>query len=232
MRILNALKSDVKFQFKQGFYFVYIILTLLYMIVIGQIPNKFINYVVPIVIFTDPSFIGFFFIGGIVMLEKIQGVLQYLVITPLSPKEYLISKTISLTILAELAGFAITLVTYKDSFNWIILFLGILLTSIFYTLYGFIVASGCNTINQYFVKMIPYLLILIIPLLVYFSFPNITVLKAMPPVSGFNLIYGAFNGIKLIEALGYIAYMSVINFFTLLIVENIFIKNIIKGGAL
>ncbi|MCX8055940.1 MAG: ABC transporter permease, partial [Ignavibacteria bacterium] len=77
MRIISALKADIKFQAKQGFYSVYILLTLVYMIILEQVPNKYQNIVVPLVVFSDPTIVGFFFIGGIVMLEKVQGVLDY-----------------------------------------------------------------------------------------------------------------------------------------------------------
>ncbi|SCZ10708.1 fluoroquinolone export ABC transporter permease subunit [Alkaliphilus peptidifermentans] len=229
MRILSALKADMKFQFKQGFYLVYVILTLFYMILISQLPNGFTSYVVPIVVFTDPSFVGFFFIGGIVMLEKVQGVLQYLVVTPLRPREYLISKVISLAFLAEVAGFAIALATYKESFNWILLFFGIFLTSVFFTLYGFIVTNGCTTINQYLIKMVPYMLVLTIPTLLYFFIPSIWILQLLPSIAGFKLVYGAFNGITTIEVMGYICYLILVNSLILLKVEKFFIKNIIKG---
>ncbi|ABR47678.1 ABC-2 type transporter [Alkaliphilus metalliredigens QYMF] len=229
MRILNALKADMRFQFKQGFYFVYVILTLMYMILISQFPHGFTSYAVPIVIFTDPSFIGFFFIGGIVMLEKVQGILQYLVVTPLRPREYLISKVISLTLLAEVAGFAIAYVTYKAPFNWILLFIGIFLTAAFFTLYGFVVAASCNTINEYFIKMIPYMLGLMIPTLYYFTYPNVWILRLLPSVAGFNLVNGAFNGIRFLEMAAYIGYLVLINIVTLIRVEKYFIKKVLRG---
>ncbi|KAB3534774.1 ABC transporter permease [Alkaliphilus pronyensis] len=229
MRILNALRADMKFQFKQGFYFVYVILTLFYMIVISQLPNEYAKYVVPIVIFTDPSFVGFFFIGGLVMLEKVQGVLQCLVVTPLQPLEYLLAKVISLAVLAEAAGFAITLVAYREGFNWPLLFIGILLTSIFFTLYGFIATNGCNSINQYLIKMLPYMLILTIPTIIYFITPSLWVLQLVPSVAGLNLVYGAFNGIALVEAVMYICYLVTLNVLFFIKVEKSFMKNMVKG---
>ncbi|MGM0652168.1 MAG: ABC transporter permease, partial [Bacillota bacterium] len=83
MRIVNALKADVSFQFKQGFYLVYILLTLIYMVILGVLPVEWKSTIIPLVLFSDPSMVGFFFIGALVMLEKVQGVLQYVVVTPL-----------------------------------------------------------------------------------------------------------------------------------------------------
>lgn len=229
MRILNALRADMKFQFKQGFYFVYVFLTILYMIIIRQIPADYNSLAVPIVIFSDPSFIGFFFIGGIVMLEKVQGILQYLVVTPLRPREYLISKIISLGLVAEAAGFAIAFVTFIGDFNWIVLFIGIFLTSTFFTLYGFLVAGNCNSINQYFIKMIPYMLVIVFPTLLYIPYPDVWIINMLPSIAGFNLVYGAFNGISLAVLLGNTAYLVVFNLLMLMVVEKYFTKKIVGG---
>ena len=136
MRLLNALKTDLRFQLKQGVYTVYVFLAFTYLIIINLLPKSIHSIAVPIVVFTDPSVIGFFFIGSIVMLEKNQGVFTYLAVTPLRLKEYLFSKIIAYVIVAEIAGFAIVLLTYREPFNVLLLFIGILLTSILFTLLG------------------------------------------------------------------------------------------------
>jgi len=230
MRVFGALKADIKFQFKHGFYFVYIALTLMYMTIISQIPVSMSKYIVPVVIFSDPSIVGFFLIGGIVMLEKIQGILHYLVITPLRTKEYLLSKVISLALLAELAGFAIAFVTYNKNFNWLLLGVGILLTSSIFTLYGFIVVSGCNTINQYLIKMVPYMLVIIIPCLLIIKYPYSWAIDIFPGVTGLKLIHGAFNGIGLLRALLYVSYLIISNIVGFVLVVRFFDDRIAHRG--
>lgn len=229
MRILHALKADMKFQFKQGFYYVYLLATLLYIIIIGQFPTKISTFIIPIIIFSDPSLLGFFFIGGIVMLEKVQGILQYIVVTPLRSREYLIAKVISLTIVSELAGFAIGLGAYRGSFNWILLAVGIFLTSVFFTLFGFLVAAGCSTINQYFIKMVPYMLAIIVPCLFIYSFPKSWILDLFPSVVGLKLIYGAFHGMSITKIIVYVLYLGVFDIITLFLVEKYFDRKMIVG---
>ena len=63
-RIINALKADVLFQFKQGFYFIYIVISVFYLIVLSQLSPSVIKYILPILLYIDPSILGLFFIGG------------------------------------------------------------------------------------------------------------------------------------------------------------------------
>src|SRR5690554_1144750 len=160
MRLFNAFRADIRFQFKQGFYLVYVVLTFIYMIILAKFPLDWKELAVPLVVFSDPSMVGFFFIGAIVMLEKVQGVLKYVTVTFLRSIEYLLAKVLSLTILAITAATMIVPVTYHEPLNWFILIVGIALTSSFFVLYGFIAAADCTTMNQYFIKMIPYMLLI------------------------------------------------------------------------
>jgi fluoroquinolone transport system permease protein len=232
MRLIGALKTDIRFQYKQGFYWVYVLLTVIYLVLIQKLPAGIVReYSIPLVIFTDPSLIGFFFIGGIVMLEKQQGITEYLAVTPLSPKEYFISKAVSLGTVAIAASFMIAIPLCRGSLNWGLLFIGISLTSVFFTFYGFIVAAGCRTVNQYFIKMVPFLLLAVLPCFSLIGFNYSWLFNALPSVSGLMLILGAFQGITLFEAALYILIMCLwilIIFRTALLVYD---KKILFGGG-
>ncbi|OEH85093.1 ABC transporter [Desulfuribacillus stibiiarsenatis] len=211
MRVWNAILADVVFQWRQGFYYVYVFITLLYILIISQLPTEVARFVVPLVVYSDPSMIGFFFVGGIVMLEKLQGVLQYISVTPLRAREYLLAKVISLTFLAEVAGFAIAFLTSPVKFNWFVLALGIGLTSIFFTLFGFMLAVESQSINHYFLKVVPYILVLIVPCILMFIFPRVWILNIIPSVTGLKLVYGAFHGISSSSLAFYSIFLFSIN---------------------
>ncbi|TCT15374.1 fluoroquinolone transport system permease protein [Natranaerovirga pectinivora] len=228
MRVANALKADIKFQVKQGFYGVYIVLTIVYMVILSAIPEEIRKILIPLIVFSDPSIVGFFFIGGIIMLEKGQGILQYLAVTPLRLKEYILGKVISLSILAVLAGFMITAVTYRGSVNWILLFLGVFLSSAFCTLLGFGVGLRSKTINEYFIKMIPGMLLIAVPCFsLLISHPYGIVFNIFPSVSGLKLVYGAYQGIAPLELVG----NSIVLMFFTIIALNWIEKLMIRGES-
>lgn len=231
MRITGALKTDFKFQMKQGFYIIYFFLTIIYMVILSMIPKEFKNIILPIIVFSDPSVVGFFFIGGIIMLEKLQGIINYIVVTPLSIKEYILSKVFTLSLLAVIAGEAITFVSINSgSVNNIILAIGIFISSVFFILIGIIVVVGCKTLNQYMVKMVPFLMLLIIPCISIIDFKFSYILTVIPSVAGFRIVYGAFNDSNIIEAIGLITYVVIIDYLLLRKVEKIFENKIVYGG--
>ena len=230
MRIVNALKADVRFQFKQGFYLVYILLTLLYMIVLGVLPVEWKSTIIPLVLFSDPSMVGFFFIGALVMLEKVQGVIQYVVVTPLRSLEYLLAKVFSLTILAIAATIMITLATYGFDLNWFLLIIAVILTSSFFVFFGFIVAVRCTTLNQYFIRMIPYLLFIVLPCFSLIGFPYAWLFNIFPSVAGLKLVYGAFKGIDFLSAAAYAVYLLLANLVIARYVEKIFDRMATEGA--
>lgn len=200
MRLFAALKSDFKFQFKQGFYFVYAALTAMYLLILHFIPEGIIkSYAVPITIYSDPAVVGFFFIGSIIMLEKQQGIIDCLAVTPLHPKEYLMSKVISLTIVGAISSIIIAS-SAGGNINWIISFLSILLNSAFYTLFGFIVAGGAKSINSYFMRAIPLMLFMIFPCFSLIGFRFSWMFKIFPSVAGLELLLGSFIGIDILTA--------------------------------
>ena len=230
MRIVNALKADVRFQIKQGFYLVYVLLTFIYMVILGKLPQEWKSTVIPLVLFSDPSMVGFFFIGALVMLEKVQGVIQYVVVTPLRSMEYLLAKVVSLTILAIAATVMITLATYGYDLNWFLLILAVTLISSFFVFYGFIVAVRCTTLNQYFIRMIPYLMLIILPCFSLIGFPYSWMFNIFPSVAGLKLVFGAFNGIDSLSASAYTVYLLAANLAIARYVEQVFDRMATEGA--
>ena len=231
-RFFNALKSDIIFQFKQGFYYVYIFLTVVYMVVISKLPGGAVkDACIPLTVFSDPSLIGFLFVGGIAMLEKDQGMLKYLAVTPLDAREYLLSKAVSLSLVSLFAGSIITLACFQGSVNWLVLILGILLSSSFFTIYGFIAAAKSRTINEYYIKMVPYLLLIVIPPFSVIGFPFNWIFDIFPSVAGLRLIMGAFDGLTVIGAAPYIIILLAMNWLVLKVAERSYLKITVSEEA-
>jgi len=73
MRALNIFFCDVRYQFKYGFYFLYTAVSIVYISILVFIPESFLRPIAAIIILTDPAALGFFFIGGMVLLERGEG---------------------------------------------------------------------------------------------------------------------------------------------------------------
>jgi len=229
-RMVQALKADLKFEQKQGFFMIYLVISFLYILLLAQIPESFRMLILPFVIFSDPSVLGLFFIGGILLLEKQQGILQSIVVTPLSSMEYMISKVCSLTLVALFAGILISAFIAAQEVNYISLMVGIILTSSFFTLMGILIACRARTVNAFFVKMIPVMLFLVLPVFLLIPFWDQSLLNIIPTVACLRMVYGAYHGNPLGEMVFQIGYMGVLNFFLLKYTVNKFEELIVYGG--
>ena len=109
MRLGRLICGDIHFQWKYGFYFIYFILTVLYVCGIAALTGHWKTDIASIMIYSDPAAMGLFFMGAIVLLEKSQKVLNAMVVSPVKVSEYILSKTIALiaisTIIALILGF-------------------------------------------------------------------------------------------------------------------------------
>lgn len=221
-RLLSALKADVLFQFKQGFYFVYLILSLFYLIIFHQLDTTWLPYIMPVVLFMDPSVLGLFFIGGILLLEKEQGILSLIYVTPLRVWEYILSKIISLCFISLMAILLISLIAYKDAVNYVYLIISVILTSVFFTLIGFLVATRSKSVNDFFVKIIPWMMMLMLPCVLLVFYPNLLVLGLIPSVASLKLVWGAYHAMQLGEFIILVLYMTVLNVFLLKYTYKVF----------
>lgn len=212
MRLRHAVWADMRFQMKQGFYLVYVVITIMYLIILSFLPKNVLSIALPLVVFSDPSVLGLFFIGGIIMLEKVQGVLMVVVVSPLRTIEYIVSKVLSLAFISVLAAFVITAFSHYESVSWLLLLLSTVLTSSIFTLCGIMINAGCQTVNQYMLKTIPYMLLFVLPCFSLIGFPYSWLFTIVPSVAALRLMMGAYLGISWYEALGLIVYLAGMNY--------------------
>lgn len=161
MRLKNLIIGDTKFQFKYGFYFIYVILTALYISLIFALPFEWREKSATIMIFSDPAAMGLFFMGAIVLLEKSERVLNSIAVSPVKEREYILSKVISLGIISTVVGIIIALSAHTN--NLLAVILGTFLGSVFFTLLGLIVAANISSLNQFIVATVPIELICFLP---------------------------------------------------------------------
>ena len=224
-RLLNGISADIKFQLKQGFYTVYAVLSLIYIIILSFIPEAPLKIVLPVLIYTDPAGLGLFFIGGIVLLEKEQGILSLLYITPLKVKEYITSKILTLGVISALTALIISAASFGKNANYFYLLSGTFLSSVFYTLAGFILASRAKSVNDYIVKMIPAIILVILPCITLI--PNSLVpdvisklMLIIPSAGGLKLIFGGYADISPLD--------TILSFLGLAVCNVLLIKKVSK----
>jgi fluoroquinolone transport system permease protein len=133
-----------------------------------------------------------------VLFEKQSGTTTALVVTPLQPWQYLLSKSISLSLPAVMVSFFMGLASNADV-NYTLLFLSVILTSVLFLLLGFIGAQRVKTFNQYLIIIPMFLTPLCIPIVDFFGWWKSPLMWIVPTQSSLTLLKGAFNGIEWLE---------------------------------
>jgi len=186
MRLKNLIIGDVKFQIKYGFYFIYLILTILYVCLIFALPENIKEKAATVMIFTDPAAMGMFFMGAIILLEKSQRVLNSLVVSPIKVWEYIVSKCISLGLISTIVAVIIAL--FSGNNNLFLVVIGTFFGSVLFTLLGIIVGAKVSSLNQFILATVPFEIVCFIPPLFYYFGYKKAFLIAHPGVVIINLI--------------------------------------------
>ncbi len=202
-RFLSTLRWDIQLQFRNGFYYASAFVAVLFVIVMKQFPEFDFRPWWPALILENLVINSFYFISGLVLLEKGEGTLEAQIVTPLRKTEYLVSKVVSLGILSLFETLVLVVLISGFRFNWFWLILGILLLMAIYALYGFFVVARYDSINEFLLPSVLWTFGFSFPLLYYFDIltgwwmflhpvqaPMMILQAAFETIPAWQLVYG------------------------------------------
>lgn len=232
MRLLETIKADVLFQFRHYLYYMYVIVSALYVLLLYWIPSHIKDETAMFLLFSDCSFLGAFFIGGIVLLEKDQGIYDHLFVTPVRVSEFIWSKVISLGMISLLSSLVIFLFSFDLTVRVVFLLTGVVLNSIFASLLGLIFAVRVNSINQYLMISPAFVTIFFLPILEVLKIWESPFMYAIPGKAGLLLMEGVFKPLSVYEWLYSLAMLTLAIVVTYLLAKKSFYKHVIMriGG--
>ncbi|BAS26788.1 fluoroquinolone export ABC transporter permease subunit [Limnochorda pilosa] len=195
-RFWTLVWQDVRFEVRHGMYTVYAVVCALYVLVLLSLSPAVREVAAPLLVFSDPAALGFFFVGGMVLLERKQDVLTGLFVTPLDPAEYVAAKATSLALLSVLAAYAIMLPLYGWAFNWYFLTAGVFFSSVLLTLVSIPFAMRAETLNEYFLTAGASMAVVIPPVVEYFLESRNLLFYLFPTQASLVLIAGALEPVS------------------------------------
>lgn len=154
MRTKALLSGDIRFQYKYGFYFIYLFFTVLYISLLYALPVDWREKAALLMIFTDPAAMGLYFMGAIVLFEKSERVLNSIAVSPVQPIEYVAAKLLSIALISLAVGLIIGICGGIMA-NPLFFILGVFLGSCLFSSVGLIVAANIASLNQFMVASIP-----------------------------------------------------------------------------
>ncbi|MCB0073263.1 MAG: hypothetical protein KDE20_17460 [Caldilineaceae bacterium] len=194
-RLVATLRWDLVNQYRQGFYIAGGFVIVVWAIVLWNLPAPVVELLLPFLIFFDLSIFGFYFMAGMLFLEKGDGVLQALVVTPMRSWEYLVSKSATLALLAVLVSVAVVLLVHGFAVNWWLFVPAVALNSWLLVLIGFMLAARFDAINEFLIPSIFYMVPSQLPALQYFGIWESPLLYLVPTMPSMLLLEGAFGAI-------------------------------------
>ena len=195
-RLLSTAATDIRLQRRNGFYYAVAFVVAVWAVVVWQLPDlDWGPWLAPLV-FGNLVVATFYFMGGLVLLEKAEGTLEALVVTPLRVREYLGAKLLTLCVLS--LAESVVLVTLAQGFDYSLslLALGVLVTSVLYVLSGFLVVARYDSISEYLMPSVMWVTLLSLPFLVYVQPGWGPWMLAHPMGGSLVLLRAGFEGIS------------------------------------
>lgn len=200
MRAARLVLADLLFQVRHGFFIAYAFLIVFYAVLLGFLPYEYRGIALLLIIFTDTAMLGSFFVGAIILLEKGQRTHEALFATPVTVSEFILSKTLSLTITALSMSAVIVLLSGYRPVNLLLPAAGIVMVSFVFTLLGIAIASGVSTVNGYLAASMVIFMPAALPLVDFFGFiksPLFYLLPSQGALKMFGGIYSAYQPLDL-----------------------------------
>ncbi len=207
-RLLSTARWDFQLQVRNGFYYAAAVVVALNVIIVNQLPEASVGWLLPVILFENVVINAFYFMGGLVLLEKREGTLEVQVITPLRTGEYLTAKVITLAALSVVEGLVIVVFTFGLRINPLGLIFGMLALASLLTLVGFLVVARYDSINEYLFPSFLITAVLSLPLVFYFGAWQGPLVYAHPMQAPLVLLQAAFQPRLLWEWVYGLAYSA------------------------
>lgn len=190
---LHLLLHDFRLLFRNQIVTISVVVTLAYVGVFRFLAQfGAVEKLLILIIFNDPALLGFLFVGVMVLFEKNEGTWQALAVTPVRTSQYILSKSIALTIISLLCSCAMVLAAYGWQFHWGYFTLATLLTTLLYSMLGFIAVARQRLFNKYILLAGGLIILLGLPFLGYFGVVSehwFIVFPTWPAVRLFDLAF-------------------------------------------
>jgi fluoroquinolone transport system permease protein len=162
VRVLPLLRGDIRFQFKYGFYYLYLFFSVFYAGLLFALPEAWRAKATALMILSDPAAMGLFFMGAIVLFEKSERVLDSLAVSPVRPWEYVLSKLVSLGLISTAAALAVGLPA-GAVIRPLPFLAGVFFCSCLCSAAGLIAACKIVTLNQFLLAVAPVEILINVP---------------------------------------------------------------------
>lgn len=201
-RLTSTMKTDFSVQLRNKLYYIGVGTSILFGIILSQLAHLVeLARGVPVVVLLISGGGGLLYVAGLIIMEKDEGTLSAIIVSPLRVHEYLLSKVVTLTFLAivesiVLIGVALLIMSRSvpvAAFNVPMLLAGVAATGIIYTLLGIIISVRYDSITDMIVPLITFGMVLQLPFLHFLGLLEHWLFLIVPTSAPAVLMQGAFG---------------------------------------
>jgi fluoroquinolone transport system permease protein len=207
-RLLASVRTDVRLQFRNGLYYVSAGLVVFLVLMLRQLFDQgAMGLALPAVLLSAAGGTGYIFAAGMILLEKGQGSLDALIVTPLRTDEYLAGKLASVGLLVLIEGLAMALLSYGLGLNLAMLTLGLIASHLLFALIAIAMVGRYDAITDFLMPSMVLIGVLELSLLglygiaprwLWLAFPSapaaLLLKGAFQPLATWELTYGLLGG--------------------------------------
>lgn len=169
---VTVLRWDIVVQARNGFYWATAFLVLVVgglLLAVPATARTDAALWVPALVAVNLQMTTFFFVAGLMLLERDEGTLTALAVSPVSPGGYLASRMISLTTLAAIETAALVWIAFDSHGAWLLIIAGTAALGAVYTGFGAVIAARYASVNALLLPASMVVTLLLLPLLPHFG---------------------------------------------------------------
>jgi fluoroquinolone transport system permease protein len=206
-RLSHTLRLDTRLQARHKVYLVVAVAAIGSALAIGAVvtPEQ-LHFFMPVLVMYGVSLTTVFLVGVLLLIERSEGTLSVVMVSPLRPAEYLASKLITLTGLALVESAILAGVAYGLGFSFGWLVLAVVMRASMGVAVGVAVAVRYHSITRFLLPAIGASLAFDLPNIWYFELwpsPLFYLWPSMPPLILAKAAFLPVDPLQLVYAFGY-----------------------------
>lgn len=168
-RLVATLGVDARIQLRNGFYAATAVVVACSILLLRWLPAETAELLLPVIILENVVVNTFYFVSGLLLLERDEGTVAVQGVTPLRTGEYLASKVLTLTALSLVESGLIAVAIVGLDGRLAVMSIGVVLAAALFCLAGVALAARYKAINDLILPSALYTSLLSLPVLGYFG---------------------------------------------------------------
>lgn len=168
-RLAATLAADLRVQYRNGFYLAAALVVAGSVLLLRWLPADTAALLLPVVVLENVVVNTFYFVSGLLLLERGEGTFVARSVTPLRDDEYLASKVLTLMALSLVEGLLVAAAVGGLHVGLAAMALGIALAAGLFCLAGVALVVRYDSVNEFIMPSVLYSSLLVLPVLGYFG---------------------------------------------------------------